>query len=59
VKELIPIFGTVFEPPDEPDEPPDDPHAAAARLTTPAMATQPTARKLLLLPRFIPQTPFA
>jgi hypothetical protein len=57
--ELTLIFGTVFEPPPEPDDPPDDPQAAAVKLTTPARATKLTARKLLLLPRFIPQTPFA
>jgi hypothetical protein len=60
VKELmLSPLGIVFEPLDEPDPEPDDPQAAAARLITPARATQLAARKLLLLPRCIPQTPFA
>jgi hypothetical protein len=41
-KELTLTFGTVFEPPDEPDPPPDDPQAAAARLRTAARPTPPS-----------------
>jgi hypothetical protein len=57
--ELTVMFGTVFEPPPDPELDPDDPHAAAARLTAAARATQLTTRKLFLLGSSIPQTPFA
>src|SRR5215469_15340330 len=56
--ELMLTFGTVFEPPPEPDDPPDDPQAAAPRPRTPARATPPTTRKLFLLLSCIPQNPF-
>jgi hypothetical protein len=39
---MLSPFGTVFEPPDDPDPPPDDPQAAAARLRTAARPTPPS-----------------
>src|SRR5215471_19185528 len=60
-KESMLTFGTVFEPPDEPDPLPDEPQAAAARLTTAANPTQAARRergippRLLLLNRISPR----